>query len=162
MVDQLFKAAPGTLEKIVDGQIGPALEGLAGNKALRDTVISAATKDDGFAANVKKLGLTAADLESVGDALPKLIEAAEKLAKDDGPGAIDALADAAKQAPKVVAKAIEKAAGSLPAGLAKTILTDPKAALAIAKAGPDAIKLALKDGPAALEKLLGARACATR
>ena len=118
-------------------------------------MISAATKDDGFAANVKKLGLTAADLESVGDALPKLIEAAEKLAKDDGPGAIDALADAAKQAPEVVAKAIEKAAGSLPAGLAKTILTDPKAALAIAKAGPDAIKLALKDGPAALEKLLG-------
>ncbi len=155
VVDQLFKAAPGTLEKIVDGQIGPALKGLAGNKALRDTVISAAMKDDGFAASVKKLGLTTADLKSVGDAVPSLIEAAEKLAKDDGPGAINALADAAKQAPEVVAKALQAAAASLPAGLAQTILTDPKAALAIAKAGPDAIKLALKDGPAALEKLLG-------
>jgi hypothetical protein len=155
VVDQLFKAAPGTIEKIVNGQLGPALKGLTGDKALRDTVISAAMKDEGFASNVKKLGLTAADLKSVGDAVPSLIEAAEKLAKNDGLGAINALAEAANQAPEVVAKALQKAAASLPDGLAKTILSDPAAALAIAKAGPDAIKTALKDGPKALEQLLG-------
>lgn len=155
VVDQLFKAAPGTLEKIVDGQIGAALKGLTGDKALRDSVINAAMKDEGFAANVKKLGLTKADLKNVGDALPSVIEAVEKLAKGDAPGAIKALADAANEAPAVVAKAIRAAAASLPDGLAKTILTDPAAALAIAKAGPDAIKAALQDGPAALEKLLG-------
>ncbi|MDP2271980.1 MAG: hypothetical protein Q8K32_14665 [Archangium sp.] len=155
VVDQLFKSAPGAIDKIIDGKIGPALKGLAADKPLRDAVLTAAMKDEGFAGNIKQLGLTTADLKSVGDALPSIIEAAEKLAKDDGLGAIDALADAAKQAPEVVAKAIEAAAVRLPDGLAKTILSDPKAALAIAKAGPDAIKTALKDGPRALEQLLG-------
>jgi hypothetical protein len=155
VVDQIFAKAPGTIEKLANGQVGDAIKGITNDKTLRDSVIDAAMKDPGFSKGVTSLGLNAADLKQAGDAVPSLIDAGTKAAQGDFKGAVASLADGAKAAPDVVSKGIQAAASHLPDGIAKTVLSDKGVADQLAKAGPDAIKTALNDPFQAVKDVAG-------
>ncbi|KRE89308.1 hypothetical protein ASG87_02905 [Frateuria sp. Soil773] len=136
---QLIDAAPGTIDKLVKGDLAGALKGLGDNKPLRDALIDAAVKDPGIKGNLDKLGLGAADLKQAADAAPSLLNAATLAGKSDWPGAALALADAGKQAPELVAKGLKAAAEHLPEPV-KSVLGDDKVAEQLAKSSPDALK----------------------
>lgn len=158
VTSELAKAGPEALKKALDDPF-EAVKATAGDKKLRDAAVDAAMKDEKFKGAVDKLGLNAGDLKQAGDALPSVIDAAEKASKGDAQGAVIALADAAKAAPELVQKGLKKVASGLPDGVAKAILTDDKALAELAKAGPDAIKTALTKGPeAALRQFAGNKA----
>ncbi|PZR16627.1 MAG: hypothetical protein DI536_05565 [Archangium gephyra] len=152
---EIAKKGPDAIKTALDDPF-EAVKAAAGDKKLRDTAIDAAMSDEKFKGAVDKLGLTAAELKQAGDALPGVIDAAQKAADGKFKEAVVALADAAEAAPDLVQKGLKKLGASLPDGVAKAILTDDKALAELAKAGPDAIKTALTQGPeAAIRQFAG-------
>lgn len=155
LTQALAAQGPEAIKKALNDPF-EAVKSAAGDKKLRDAAVDAAMKDETFKGAVDKLGLSASDLKQAGDALPHVIDAAQKAAAGDPQGAVVALADAAKAAPELVQKGLKKLGAQLPEGVAKAILTNDAALAQLAKAGPEAIKTALTQGPeAALRQFAG-------
>ena len=125
---QLAKGSPDALRALANGDVAKALGFVAGNKPLREAVIDAAFKDPKFAADLKKLGLNAVELKEGAEALPDVFKAVQAVAKNDLPGAVASLRDAAGKAPVLTAKLVKGIADQLPAGPVKDLLSDAKLA----------------------------------
>ncbi|MGV3622000.1 MAG: hypothetical protein ACO1OB_14355, partial [Archangium sp.] len=74
---EIARKGPEAIKTALDDPF-EAVKAAAGDKKLRDTAIDAAMSDEKFKGAIDKLGLTAAELKSAGDALPSVIDAAQK------------------------------------------------------------------------------------
>ncbi|MGI5863019.1 MAG: hypothetical protein ACOX6T_13290 [Myxococcales bacterium] len=113
-----------SIKQLVSGDASAGIQGLLGNATVRDHAIEALASDPSIRKVTDGLGLTVDDLKSAGAALPHLYTAADAVARGDTKAALEALAEAAKEAAPAIEKAIVHVAGKLPAGPARTLLTD--------------------------------------
>jgi hypothetical protein len=121
-------AALDAVGKLANGETQLAgLSELAQNEKLRDIVANVAGKAESVKQALDAVGLKPADLLHAKDALPHILDAAQKVGKQDWSGALDSVREALKSSGPLGEKLLEGLANKLPdsMGVGKSILKDP-------------------------------------
>ncbi|MBM7112376.1 hypothetical protein [Archangium primigenium] len=120
-------AALDAVGKLGGGQALEGLASLAQNEKLRGAVAGVVGKSQELKAALDKVGLEPKDLLSLKDALPSVLDAAQKVGQKDFAGALDSMREALQQGGPLSEKMLGKLADQLPdsMGVGKRLLQDP-------------------------------------
>ncbi|WP_257462892.1 globin family protein [Archangium lipolyticum] len=145
------KGTNAALGKILGGDPKAKLEGLKDltrNDALRDTALKAAGKDADIQASLKKAGLEAKDLETLGKGAEGVLDAVGQLEAGQSDKALTSLRDALKANPELskgeVARKLFSKVAAGAEGVAKDLLSDPKVREKVLEGGAAALDAVAK------------------
>jgi hypothetical protein len=118
-------AAQDAVAKLFDEKTrAEGAKALLANPNVQKVTFDAVTSDPGVQKRLAQIGLTAEDLRAAGPALPQIMQAVQDASDKKWSAFFTDLKGVASSAAPVVTKLVAKVGGTLPNGLAKTLLTN--------------------------------------